>query len=187
MYKIQKKGLLLHFMRFKILVGFYLISTLINSLAAQTRLVLHYSTEIVVQSVPYKSNNRLYFLKSDSLFYIYKSEFIKGINISWDYENQVYRESMYGQNWDNFIPTRGEIENESPVLLFKKYANRSSAGIVMTLVVPSVTSVLALQQGVVEIAYVGLASSVIGIGLWLSGINQLRTALELGEAIHYTH
>lgn len=56
-----------------------------------------------------------------------------------------------------------------------------------SIVVPSVTSVLALQQGVVEIAYIGLASSVVGIGLWLSGINQLRTALELGEAIHYTH
>lgn len=184
---IQKRCCILPSMSAKRLLSILVISILINSLSAQSRLMLADSSELMVQSVPYKTKSRLYFLKSDTLFYIHKSEFIQVINLYWDFENQVYKDSRYSQHWDNLIPTRGELENDSPVLLFKKYANRSSAGIVMTLVVPSVTSVLALQQGVVEIAYIGLASSVVGIGLWLSGINQLRTALELGEAIHYTH
>ena len=183
---IQKNCRILHIMRIKILLGIYFISALINSLAGQSRLILQDSSELMVQSIPYKTEDRLYFIKSDTLFYIHKSEFLKARNVYWDYENQIYKESTSSQNWENLIPSRAILENENTLLLYKKYANRSSAGIVMTLVVPAVTSVLALQQGVVEIAYVGLASSAIGIGLWISGIQKLRTALELGEAIHYT-
>ena len=124
----------------------------------------------------------------DTLFWVSKSEIEHLVKFKeWTTNNNGESITTWDTlKWDNIIP-KIYINNYTKLGLIKKYANRSSAGIVMTLVVPSVTSVLALQQGVVEIAYVGLASSVIGIGLWLSGINQLRTALELGEAIHYTH
>lgn len=165
------------------MAAFLLLSTK-NLLQGQSTLIFSDSTTITIQEIRYKTPDKLYFLKSDSLFYIHKSEFSSTTFGTWSYELQKNVE--LSTDWDNIIPSGNEFKSINKIEMYKKYANRSSAGIVMTLVVPAVTSVLALQQGVVEIAYIGLASSAIGIGLWLSGIQQLRTALELGEAIHYT-
>ena len=151
----------------------------------QSKLRLTDSTTIIVQSFPYKTQDRLYFMKSDSLFFIRKSKFLNTTIVTWDYEKQKMVVSPFLTNWDNLKASKAEFENFNLSKLHKNYANRSSAGIVMTLVVPAVTSFLALQQGVVEIAYIGLASSAIGVGIWLSGINQLRIALDLNTATQW--
>ena len=50
---------------------------------------------------------------------------------------------------------------------------------------PSVLSVVAIETGITELAYASLGFSVIGIGLWLSSIKNLRVANELAHATHY--
>lgn len=168
----------------KIIILALLAST---SVFGQTTLYFKDGENIYIGRIDYKTSDRIYFKRMDTLFWTGKEE------ISFMVKFKSWNTLPSGESkptWDTLtfdkIPAIKTINGFTKQNLIHKYANRSSAGIVMTLVVPSVTSVLALQQGVVEIAYVGLASSVIGIGLWLSGINQLRTALELGEAIHYT-
>jgi hypothetical protein len=171
-------------MKMRIIIAAFLLLSTKNLLHGQSTLIFSDSSTITIQEIRYKTPDKLYFIKSDSLFYIYKSEFLLTTFGTWSYELQKNVELP--TDWENIIPSRDEFNSVNKTEMFKKYANRSSAGIVMTLVVPALTGVLAVQQGVVEIAYIGLASSAIGVGLWLSGIQQLRTALELGEAIHYT-
>jgi hypothetical protein len=153
---------------------------------SQGTLHLKNGRTVYTGTAPFKSIDKLYFYRIDTLFWVSKAEIAYLVGIKYQItENSESELILDTIAWDK-IKAHKTITDYSKLDLIKKYANRSSAGIVMTLVVPAVTGVLALQQGVVEIAYIGLASSAIGIGLWLSGIQQLRTALELGEAIHYT-
>ena len=55
----------------------------------------------------------------------------------------------------------------------------------MTLVIPAITGAIAFQTGVIELVYLGLTSSTFGVGIWINGINQLQTALEISEAAHF--
>ena len=169
------------------IVLFTMCFSLLGYSSGQGNLHLTNGAIVYIGNETFKSADKLYFYRLDTLFWSNKSEIaylvkFKEWKTTTTGETQSVWDTVY---WDN-LTSKYVINEFTKINYYKQYANRSSAGIVMTLVVPAVTSVLALQQGVVEIAYVGLASSAIGIGLWISGIQKLRTALELGEAIHYT-
>ena len=98
----------------------------------------------------------------------------------WDgtvkYTNDSKWENLYGKI----------IGNNESYIRNKKSAGQSSAGIVFTLVMPSVLSVVAIETGIAELAYASLGFSVLGIGLWLSGVKNLRIANEIAHATHYS-
>ena len=152
----------------------------IQSLFAQDTIVLKNNHRITEFDVKYKSDERLYFLHKNQIVFIERQEFKTAKEFWWiDGEKTVLE-----VNWNN-LKAKSVGYNEY-YLRNKKYAGQSSAGIVFTLIMPSVLSVVAIETGITELAYASLGFSVIGIGLWLSSIKNLRVANELAHATHYT-
>lgn len=151
------------------------------SLSAQDTLFLTNNRKVSNLFIKYKNDNRAYFIHDNQIQYIEREEF-KSIKRSlwWDgivtFKNENKWENLYGKR----------IKNNESYILNKKSAGQSSAGIVFTLIMPSVLSVVAIETGIAELAYASLGFSVLGIGLWLSGVKNLRIANEIAHATHYS-
>jgi len=141
---------------------------------------------LYIGEAPYKSENKLYFRRFDTLFWV------KNTEIQYQKKYRGWQTSSAGITYPildtlrwNDIPAKLLLSDFSKSNFIRKYANQSKAGIFMTLVIPAITGAIAFQTGVIELVYLGLTSSTIGVGIWINGINQLQTALEISEAAHF--